>query len=118
MILVYAHGQDNKALIADATRNGTFNGGFLELGYSLDLKNLFFGRVDLGRNARQGVVDAPKNLNDQDAYTVGWRHTFNFTNRSEYALHVEYSSLRTKGAGADGLDTRSNTYFLGIDFAY
>ena len=49
---------------------------------------------------------------------MGWRHTFNFTNRSEYALHIEYSSLRTRGAGANGLDTRTNTYFAGIDFAY
>jgi hypothetical protein len=63
-------------------------------------------------------VDAPKNLNDLDGYTFGWRHTFNFTNRAEYALHVEYSNVRTRGAGADGLDTRTNTYFAGVDFAY
>jgi hypothetical protein len=63
-------------------------------------------------------VDAPTNLNDQDAYTAGVRRTFTFTNRSEYALHVEYTSLRTRGAGADGLDTRSNTFFVGVDFAY
>jgi hypothetical protein len=117
-IVVFAHGQDSKALIPEATRDGTFNGGFLELGYSLNLKTLIFGRYDICKNSRQGVVDAPKNLNDQDAYSVGVRHTFNFTNRSEYALHVEYTSLRTRGAGANGLDTRSNTYFLGIDFAY
>ena len=116
--LVFAHGEDNKALIPDATRDGTFNGGFLELGYSLNLKNIFFGRIDVCRNSRQGVVGTLKRLNDQDAYTLGWRHTFNFTNRSEYALHVEYTSLRTRGAGANGLDTRSNTYFAGIDFAY
>jgi hypothetical protein len=116
--LVFAHGQDSKVLIPDATRDGTFNGGFLELGYSLDLKTLIFGRYDLCKNSRQGVVDAPTNLNDQDAYTVGVRRTFSFTNRSEYALHVEYTSVRTKGAGADGLDTRSSTFFLGIDFAY
>jgi hypothetical protein len=116
--LVYAHGQDSKALIPDATRNGTFNGGFLEFGYSLNLKTLIFGRYDLCKNSRQGVGDAPTNLNDQDAYTVGIRRTFNFTSRSEYALHVEYTSVRTKGAGADGLDTRSRTYFVGVDFAY
>lgn len=117
-ILVFAHGQDSKVLIPDATRDGTFNGGFLELGYSLNLKTLIFGRYDLCKNSRQGAVDAPKNLNDQDAFTVGFRRTFSFTNRSEYALHAEYTTLRTKGAGSDGTDTRANTYFLGIDFAY
>ena len=118
LILAYAHGQDNAALIPGAIRNGTYNGGFLEVGYSLNLKNLFFGRIDLCRNARQGVIDAAKNLNDMDGYTFGWRHTFNFTNRSEYALHVEYSNVRTRGAGANGLDSRTNTYFAGVDFAY
>lgn len=116
--LVFAHGQDNMALIPDATRNGTFNGGFAEIGYSMSLKTLIFGRYDIGKNSRQGVVDAPKNLNDQDAFTVGLRRTFNFTTRSEYALHAEYSTHRTKGAGADGLDTRTSNYFVGIDFAY
>jgi hypothetical protein len=116
--LVFAHGQDSKVLIPDATRDGTFNGGFLELGYSLNLKTLIFGRYDLCKNSRQGVVDAPTNLNDQDAYTVGVRRTFSFTNRSEYALHGEYTTVRTKGAGANGLDTRSSTFFLGVDFAY
>lgn len=117
-IVVFAHGSDNLNLIPGATQDGIFNGGFVELGYSLDLKNIFFGRFDVCKNSRQGVPDAAKNLNDVDAYTIGWRHTFNFTNRSEYALHVEYSSLRTRGAGANGLDTRTNTYFAGIDFAY
>ena len=117
-ILVYAHGEDNKDLIPDATRDGTFNGGYLELGYSLSLKMLIFGRYDLVKNQRQGVPDNPKSQNDQDAVTVGLRRTFSFTNRGEYALHLEYSTLRTKGTGADGGPVRSNTYFAGIDFAY
>ena len=49
---------------------------------------------------------------------MGLRRTFSFTNRGEYALHVEYSRLRTKGTGADGGDVRASTYFVGIDFAY
>lgn len=117
-ILVYAHGEDNKNLIPDATRNGTFNGGYLELGYSLSLKTLFFGRFDIVKNDKQGVETNAKDFGDMDAYTIGLRHTFNFTNRSEYALHVEYSTVRTKGTGADGGDVRANTYFVGIDFAY
>lgn len=122
-ILAYAHGEDNKNLITDAagdaaTRNGTFNGGFLELGYTPSLKLTVFGRYDLVKNATQGVETNAKNMGDEDAFTIGLRRTFNFTNRSEYALHVEYSTMRTKGTGFDGGDVRANTYFVGIDFAY
>jgi hypothetical protein len=117
-ILVFAHGQDDKALVADATRNGTFNGGFIELGYSLNLKTLLFGRFDLCKNSRQGVVANAKNFGDVDGYTFGLRRTLSFTNRAEAALHFEYSTVRTRGAGADGLDQRTRTYFAGVDFAY
>ena len=118
LTLVFAHGEDNQALIQDATRNGTFNGGYAELGWSLSLKNLIFARYDLCKNSQQGVVDAPQDLNDQNAVTVGWRHTFQFSNRSEYALHMEYSSLQTIGAGDNGLNSRTSQYVVGIDFAY
>jgi hypothetical protein len=117
-ILVWAYGEDSKDLIPDATRKGTFNGGYVELGYSLNLKTLLFGRYDVVKNQKQGVPDTPKDLNDEDAATLGLRRTFSFTNRGEFALHVEYSTLRTKGAGVDGRDVRANTYFAGIDFAY
>jgi hypothetical protein len=118
LILVFAHGEDSKDLIPNATRNGTFNGGFVEVGYAMNLKTELFGRYDLAQNQDQGVPDTPKTVGDQEAFTIGLRRTFHFTNRSEYALHVEYSTLRTKGTGADGGDVRANTYFFGIDFAY
>ena len=110
LILVFAHGEDNQALIQDATRNGTFNGGFAEFGWTFTLKNLIFARYDLCKNSQQGVGSNPQDLNDVNAITVGYRHTFQFSNRSEYALHAEYSSLQTVGAGVDGLNTRTNQY--------
>jgi hypothetical protein len=118
LTLVFAHGEDNKALIPDATQNGIFNGGYAEFGWTFTLKNLIFARYDLCKNSQQGVLDASQDLNDMNAITVGYRHTFQFSNRSEYALHVEYSSLQMIGAGANGLNTRTNQYLIGIDFAY
>jgi hypothetical protein len=118
VILVYARGQDDKALIPNATRNGTFHGGFLEVGYTPRLKTTVFGRYDAVRNEHQGILDVAKNLNDQDAGTIGLRHTFNYNNRAEYALHAEYSAMRLRGAADDGTDLRLRTVFIGIDFAY
>jgi hypothetical protein len=118
VLLVYAHGEDDKEIIEGATRNGTFNGGFLELGYTPTIKLTFFGRYDLIRNQTQAIPDTPKNFNDEDAVTAGIRYTLNFNNRAEYALHAEYSTMRTKGAAENGSDVRANTLFLGVDFAY
>ncbi len=118
LILVFAHGEDNQALIPDATQNGTFNGGYAELGWTFTLKNLFFARYDLCKNSQQGVPGTPQDLGNVNAITAGWRHTFEFSNRSEYAVHLEYTSLQTIGAGANGLNTRTNQYLVGIDFAY
>jgi hypothetical protein len=118
LILVYAHGEDNMALIPNATQNGTFNGGYAEVGWTFTLKNLIFARYDLCKNSQQGDPTLPQNLGNVNAITAGWRHTFQFSNRSEYALHIEYTSLETIGAGANGLNTRTNQYLVGIDFAY
>lgn len=118
LIMVFAHGQDDKALIPNAIRDGTFDGGFVEVGYTPTLKTTVFGRYDAVRNHTQGVSDNPQNLDDKDAGTIGLRHTFNFTHSAEYALHLELSTMRTKLAAADGSDVRNNTLFLGIDFAF
>jgi len=118
LILVVAHGQDSQALIPEATRAGTFNGGFVELGYSPTLRDTIFARYDGLRNQTQGVPDNPRNLNDQDAGTIGFRHTFDIGSRAEYALHGEFTSTRTKMAAANGSDVRKNTLFFGIDFAF
>jgi hypothetical protein len=118
LIFVFAHGRDNEALIPDATRDATFNGGFVEIGYTPTLRTTVFGRYDVIRNHTQAVADNPQNLNDEDAQTIGLRYTFNFTNRAEYALHAEFSTMRTKLAAADGSDVRNNTVFLGLDFAF
>ncbi len=117
-ILVYAHGKDGKDLIPGATRDGSFNGAFMELGWTPTLKTTLFYRFDLVRNSTQGIVDNPKDLNDEDAHTIGLRRTLNYNNRAEYAIHAEFSTLRTKRAASDGGEVRNNTAFIGIDFAY
>jgi hypothetical protein len=118
VMFVLAHGQDDKALIADATRNGTFNGGFIELAYTPKLKVTVFGRLDLVRNQQQGDPNLEDDFNDEDAETIGLRRTISYSNRSEYALHVEYTTTGTKRAADDGSDLRTQTLFVGIDFAY
>lgn len=117
-LIVAARGEDSPGLIPGAVRDGTFAGGFLELGYTPALKLTVFGRGDLVRNERQADPANPKTLNDEDAYTVGVRRTIQYSTRAEFALHAEYSTVRTKGAAEDGSDLRLKTAFFGLDFGY
>lgn len=119
---VWAHGTDDKDLYQGAAvRDGTWNGGFLEAIWVPPTDGLhwsIFARYDLIRNAQQPLPDVPKELDDQDQYTLGLKYTFAFLNRDEYALHLEYSTNRMKHLAADGGDLRANTIFAGIDFAF
>jgi hypothetical protein len=118
VILVAAHGSDDRDLIPGATRAGTYDGGFLEIGYTPNVKTTPFFRYDVVRNKTQAVPDTPRNANDQSQVTVGIRHTLNFTPRAEYALHGEFSLLRTRGATASDPTVTQSTIFLGVDFAF
>jgi len=117
-LLVAARGEDSPGLIPGASRDGTFHGGYLEIGYTPTLKLTIFGRDDLVRNDNQPDPAAPKTLNDQDAYTVGIRRTIQYNSRAEFALHGEYTTQRTKGGAEDGSDLRLQTVFVGVDFGY
>jgi hypothetical protein len=122
VIAVWAGGKDDKGLYqGEATRDGEWNGGFLQALWVPPTDGLhwgLFGRYDYIRNTQQPLPDVPKSLNDQDQFTIGMKYTFAFLNRDEYALHVEYSSNRMKGAAFDGSDLTVSTTFVGIDFAF
>jgi hypothetical protein len=118
LIGLFAHGKDDVATIPGATQDGTFNGGYIEAGITPTLKDTIFFRWDIVRNSQQGVTTNPGDFGDQNAETIGYRHTFQFSNHSEYALHLEYSTLNTKRTAFDGSDVRNSYYFVGIDFAY
>jgi len=122
LTLVWAHGTDDQGLYQGAaSRDGVWNGGFLEAIWVPPVEGLhwgLFGRYDFIRNSQQPSLEVAKNFADQDQYTVGLKYTLAFTNRDEYAIHLEYSTNRMKGAGLDGSDLTVGTAFLGIDFAF
>jgi len=117
-ILVAGGGSDSRSLIQDATRAGTYAGGFLEVGYTPMLQTTVFFRWDLIRNLHQAVPGTPRDVNDEDGYTVGVRYTIAFTSRAEIALHAEYSTVQMKRVADNDRDVTKHTAFLGADFAF
>jgi hypothetical protein len=119
--LVYGRGTDAKALYNTSDRDAKWSGGFLEASWVPardQLHWLIFGRLDTIRNQNQPTFAAPSNLNDQDQWTLGARYTIAYSTRDEVALHAEISSNKAKGVGFDGLDQRTDSLMLGVDFAY
>jgi hypothetical protein len=118
IIAVAARGRDDAAMIDGATRNGTFSGGFLEVAYTPVLQTTVFARFDMVKNDHQALIQNPDDLDDQRAYAIGFRHTFHYSDRAEYAFHLEHSNLRIKGAAEDGSAVSARTIFMGFDFAF
>ncbi len=117
-IIVAARGEDSPGLIPGAVRDGTFDGGFVEIGYTPALKFTAFGRYDAIRNQQQADPANRKSLHDQDAFTVGIRRTIQYSTRAEFAVHAEYTNELTKGGADDGSDLRQQSVFVGMDFGY
>ena len=117
-LIVAARGEDSPGLIPGAVRDGRFDGGFVELGYTPALKFTAFARYDLVRNQQQADPAVPKKQNDEDAVTIGVRKTIQYSTRAEFAVHTEYSSERIRNGADDGEDLRLNTAFVGLDFGY
>jgi hypothetical protein len=119
--LVYGHGSDKKELLVGADRAGTYHGGFLEAIWVPPADMLhwsLFARYDLIRNQNQPSSQSPSNYNNQDQYTLGVVYTIAYSIRDEVALRAEVASDRLRGTGFEGLDQRTQTVFLGVDFAY
>jgi len=90
-IFTLLQGRDDQALFPGGIRDGVFNGGFLEVIANPALPVVVFGRFDFVRNRDQALPGRARDFNDQTAYSVGVKHTFEFTTRAEYALVVNYS---------------------------
>jgi len=117
-IFTLLQGRDDRALFPGGVRDGVFNGGFLEVIANPALPVVVFGRFDFVRNRDQALPGRARDFNDQTAYSVGVKHTFEFTTRAEYALVVNYSLSQTKQGAPDGSDLTGHSLWTGITFAF
>jgi hypothetical protein len=122
----------NVTLVGNA-QEAHWNGGFIEADYNpIQLpKWLFIYRYDWITNTQQpdsasgsfflpdgSVVGNLGNFNNAQQHTVGIRYNFHFSNRTDIALHLEFSDLRQRHTAASGGDQRQDTMLAGLDFAF
>jgi hypothetical protein len=117
-VVTLLQGRDDRALVPGGVRDGVFNGGFLEVIANPKLPVVVFGRFDFVRNQRQPLAAHARDFNDQTAYSVGVKHTFEYTTRAEYAVALNYSLIQTRQGASDGSDLRHHSVWAGIIFAF
>ncbi|GAC1594929.1 MAG: hypothetical protein NVS4B10_03050 [Myxococcales bacterium] len=84
-----------RPLIANATRDARWLGGLVEGVYTINPRLSLIGRYEQIRTTRGGDPTQPKALGDLTSYTGAIRHTYELTSRTEAALQLEVTRLRT-----------------------
>jgi hypothetical protein len=109
-------GSEDMDLIQDATRDGSFVGGFGELTYTPGIHWSFTGRYERIRTTDAGSDAAFQDAGNLTAYTGAIRHTFELNSRVEAAVQMEVSYVRTQAP--DGTVPETTTALLGLDIAF
>jgi hypothetical protein len=140
LLLVYMHGSENKNLFCapDTTtglcsvppnaQDASWNGGFFEANYMVNLDLMLVYRYDVVRNQKQGDADPtfPGNFNDVDSHTAAVRYALWISTRTEAWIHVEYNWTKTKSINlvdftdptSEKRNVTANTLLAAVDFAF
>jgi hypothetical protein len=113
---VYLYGTEDAALVPDAKQGGRFHGGFVQFEYTPRLELSVFGRAEAVWNSQQPDPEAPSDVGNLSAFTIGARWAFWLSAYGSVAGHVELSTQSTAGATSDE-DVRTTTFLLGLDMA-
>jgi hypothetical protein len=108
-------GSDDAALIEGADHGGTFLGGWAEVTYTPSIHLTLLGRWERIRTTDAGFA-SPFSAGDQTILTFAVRHTFELTNRTEAAVHAEFSLARQRDENGDLPNTTAA--LLGLDVAF
>jgi len=136
---VFMHGQDNAFLgtgtpfnqttpLPDGAQSPTWNGGFFEAHYTLTPQFIGVARYEAIRMSRQALPTGTmldnetlltKDLGNTDAWVLGFRWYPIMTSRGGLALHPEYANVLTRRTGqVSGLNVRTSSFMIGLDFAF
>jgi hypothetical protein len=114
--LQYLRGTDGEELW-NATKDGTFSGGFVELNWQPMTRLVAFARYDVVNIP--DFTDADLNpLDPKGAYPSGITIGARYYLVDQLALHAEYSDRTLDYAGSSLSDANETFYTLSIDFAF
>jgi len=104
-------------------RDASWNGALIETHFTLNPRLILVNRYEAIRMSQQvDPTNLPKDLGNLDALTFSMRYYPFMHSRDGFAIHPEYSILRTRKTFQTGSnpveDTTSSSLFLGFDFIF
>jgi hypothetical protein len=103
-------------------RDAVWNGALIETHYTVNPRWIIVNRYEAIRISQQVDPTFPSNQGDIDALTFGTRYYPFMHSRDGFAIHPEYSILRTRGNFQNGTgpiqDSTTSSLFVGFDFIF
>ncbi len=104
-------------------RDPSWNGALIETHFTVNPRFILVNRYETIRMSKQILTTDPSNLGNIDAVTFGARYYPFMHSRDGFAIHPEYSILRTRGNFADPndslpKDSTTSSLLLGFDFIF
>jgi hypothetical protein len=113
---------DGSIPLPDNARDASWNGALIETHFTVNPRWILVNRYEAIRMSQQSDPTVPSNLGDIDALTFGTRYYPFMHSRDGFAIHPEYSILRTRGNFQNGTgplqDSTTSSLFLGFDFIF
>jgi hypothetical protein len=130
---MFTHASESKYLATGAASDGSvplppgaqdavWNGALIETHFTINPRLILVNRFEAIRMSQQPIAGTPTDLGNLDALTFSMRYYPFMHSRDGFAIHPEYSILRTRKTFQTGSnpqeDTTSSSAFLGFDFIF
>jgi len=127
---MFTHNTENAYLVAGipstdslgGLRDAVWNGALIETHYTVNPRWIIVNRYEAIRMSQQVDPTFPSDQGDIDALTFGTRYYPFMHSRDGFAIHPEYSILRTRGNFQNGTgpiqDSTTSSLFVGFDFIF
>ena len=127
---MFTHASESKYLVTGTSsltgtlplgaQDASWNAALIETHFTVNPRWILVNRYETIRMSKQSVPGTPANLGNIDALTFSTRYYPFMHSRDGFAIHPEYSILRTRGAlgTTPTQDVTSSSLFLGFDFIF
>jgi hypothetical protein len=111
-------GFPSDATLPAGIHDPTWNGRMLEAHYTWNPQFILLGRYDDIRISRQLFTASPTDFGNLTSFTVGYRWYPFMTSRDGFAIHNEYSRVRSVGTSSINGNETTSSIFIGFDFIF
>jgi len=111
-------GFPSDGILPTGIHNPTWNGTMVEAHYTATPQFIVVGRYENIRVSQQLFTASPTDLGNLNSYTIGYRYYPFMTSRAGFAIHNEYSRVRSVRTSSLATNETTDSVFIGMDFIF